>query len=57
MTANVDPTIVDINSGGDNFLPKKRNKTAGYNPRFAKKKALKNKKLSLNAKMHRNIDP
>lgn len=50
MTANPDPTIIDIN-GGDNFLPKKRNKTAGHvnNPRFAKKKALKNKKNSLNA--------
>lgn len=51
MTANnVDPSIVDIN-GGENFLPKKRNKTAGnntYNPRFAKKKALKNKKTSMN---------
>lgn len=49
MTANPDPSIVDINAG-QNFLPKKRNKTAGHsnNPRFAKKKALKNKKHSMN---------
>ena len=49
MTANGDPNIVDINSAGGAFLPKKRNKTAGpsHNPRVGKKKALKNKKLSM----------
>ena len=50
MTANPEPMIIDINNGDNFSLPKKRNKTAGHtiNPRFAKKKALKNKKKSLN---------
>lgn len=50
QTANAhNPNIVDINSGlaQDYNLPKKKSKTAGHgNPRIAKKKALKKKRLN-----------